>query len=191
MADDRGKDYIIRLIQYLDQRFGVRFFISPKEFDVAWRWFEKKIPPELVEACLERVVMSRREKKKTVDGFSCFYYEVRKSFDALKLMRVGAHESVEIAPSPTDPWETFFNAFPPELGFLREDFETHRLQGPEACPAKVIHDKLVDKFRGEPELEIKVDVFMNSLARELRQSRIENRYRLNYLIRRFHIPDLL
>ncbi len=53
-----------------------------------------------------------------------------------------------------------------------------------------LNRKLVELFAGNEELEVKVKLFTQNLAPPLRKPEIENRYRLNFLLKRFNVPDL-
>ncbi len=58
-------DYIIRIIQFLDLHHGIRFFISSKDFDILYRWWEKRIPAAVIRESLDRVVERSRFAEKT------------------------------------------------------------------------------------------------------------------------------
>ena len=72
MAANDDYDYIIKVIQYLDRQFAIRFFISSKDFDVLYRWWEKRIPFAVVSEALRRVVERRSAEKKTGHFFLGF-----------------------------------------------------------------------------------------------------------------------
>ncbi len=83
-------DYIIRLIQYLDRRHGIRFFITSRDFDVLYRWWEKRIPEGLVRECLDRVVERGRRSSRPLSRFAQFSNEVRRGYDSFLALRVGS-----------------------------------------------------------------------------------------------------
>jgi len=62
-SDLSDYDYIIRVIQFLDERYGIRFFISTRDFDVLYHWWEKRIPIEIVEQSLAAVVDRFRKRE--------------------------------------------------------------------------------------------------------------------------------
>lgn len=192
---DDGYDYVTRVILYLDYTFGIRFFITPKDFDVLYRWFEKRIPLSIVNESIANVVGRWKEKNKTVNGFSNFYYEVKKNFDAFLQLNVGAHVGEpQTDRSAVDEYagvERFFEDYPARLVSLRADFEElfRKVKNKEGIDPAPVYQKLVELFKEDDELSIKVAVFTRSLAPELRRPEIENRYRLNYLLNKFRIPD--
>jgi hypothetical protein len=192
---DDGYDYVTKVILYLDYTFGIHFFITPKDFDVLYRWFEKRIPLSIVKESISNVVGRWRVKNKKINGFSNFYYEVKKNFDAFLQLNVGAHVAEPCADRPEvskyAEVELFFENYPDPLTALREDLEElfRKIKNKEHIDSAPVYQKLVDLFKEDEELSIKAAVFARSLSPELRRPEIENRYRLNYLINKYRIPD--
>ena len=93
MAAQDDFDYIIKIIQYLDRQFAIRFFISSKDFDVLYRWWEKRIPFAVVSESLRRVVERRLAKGRTVTSFSVFSRDVRLDYQSFMTLTVGSERS--------------------------------------------------------------------------------------------------
>lgn len=206
ISDNRDKDYIIKLIQFLQLKYGIVFFITPKDFDMLYKWSEKRIPLPIIKDSIATVVKRREEKNSKVTGFSCFAYEVKKNFDAFLQLRAGSDPidgkqgSKEKEQGETvsqenekenDPVERFFNEYPVELNPLRDDFEqVYRVMDGEGENRWVIlQEKLLALFKDDSELNIKTEIFLKNIASVLRKPEIEARYRLNYILNKFHIPD--
>ena len=183
-------DYIIRVIQYLDRRHGIRFFILSQDFDVLYRWWEKRIPEAVIRESLDRVVERGRRGRRLPDHFSVFSHEVRKNYQAYLSLGVGRQ-----SPEPTDPHaeaREFLRRLPPALEFMEEDFASFfqkRLQG-EATDPLPLQERLLARFQDDGELNAKTAWFLKNLAAPLRRPEIERRYRLNFLLSRFAIPPL-
>ena len=126
---NEGYDFIIKVIQYLENSFKIHFFITPKDFDVLYRWFEKRIPLRVIEESIAAVVDRWTQKNKKISSFSNFYYQVKKDFETFLQLQVGA-ESKNIPggkPGSMDcetgngydyeyvAWENFFKDFPVTL----------------------------------------------------------------------------
>lgn len=193
---DDGYDFIINVIQYLENTFGIRFFITPKDFDVVYRWYEKRIPIHIVKESINIVVERRIQKNKKISGFSNFYYQVKKNFETFLQLSLGAESEApqvdsKVEKDPYEEIENFFKNYPEELIPLKEDFETifRQIKNKENVDPAPVYKKLVDLFAGDEEINLKVTIFTRSLAPELRKPGIKNRYRINYLINKYHIPD--
>lgn len=182
--------FIVKIIHFLDFNFGIRFFITPMDFDVLHRWWEKRIPLRLIEESIEKVVHRRRERNRRILGFNNFYHEVRKNYQRFMEMSVGDNGRQEERDG-TDKIDRFFQNFPPPLESLRNDFSefVRKALNKETVDINPIYDALLALFDGDNELNVKVRLFMQNLAPTLRTPKIERRYRLNYLLNRFHIPD--
>ncbi len=183
-------DYIIRLIQYLDVRHNIRFFITSKDFDVLYRWWEKDIPESLLRESLDRVVERGRRRQSLPERFSAFSYEVRKNHQSF--LQLGSGSRRQEAADPHAEFAEFLAKLPVELEFARDDFAAlfaKRRQGemPDSGP---LEDRLLARFRDDDELNAKAAWFLKNLATALRRPEIERRYRLNYLWGKFGIPSL-
>jgi hypothetical protein len=193
---DGGYDFVIKVIQYLENTFGIRFFITPKDFDVVYRWYEKRIPIHIVKESMANVVERRTQKNKKISGFSNFYYQVKKNFETFLQLSVGAESEApqvdsKVDENPFEEIENFFKNYPEELISLKEDFETlsRQIKNKENVDPAPVYKKLADLFAEDEEINLKVTIFTRSLAPELRKPEIKNRYRINYLINKYHIPD--
>jgi hypothetical protein len=183
-------DYIIRLIQYLDRRHGIRFFIGSRDFDVLYRWWEKRVPEALVRECIDRVVERFLRRQRPLTRFSSLSTEVRRGYEAFLALAVGGER-----PEPVDEhaaMKSFMAALPVELEFARNDLAAvfQRLQEGMAPEAGALEEKLLARFAADGELNAKTAWFLNNLAPPLRRPEIERRYRLNYLMGKFAMPPL-
>jgi hypothetical protein len=182
-------DYIIRIIHYLDYHFRIHFMITTRDFDILFRWWEKQIPLKVILDSVRNVVKRWEIKKKRINGFSNFSYEVNKNFRLFMELNVadsGRGEKNELAEI-----ERFMKDFPPELKPLKSDFKkiTQRLSEKKSVDLNPFHEKLLLLFESDPDLALKTRFFMNNLARDLRKPEIEKTYRINYLCHRYGIPD--
>jgi AcrR family transcriptional regulator len=187
-GDDYG--YIIRLIQYLDRRHGIRFFIGSRDFDVLYHWWEKRVPEALVREGIDRVVERFRRRGRPLTRFSSFSTEVRRGYEAFLSLAVGGER-----PEPADEHaslKAFMAALPAELEFARNDLAAvfQRLQEGKPPDAGPLEEKLLSRFAADDELNAKCAWFLNNLAPPLRRPEIERRYRLNFLMGRYGIPPL-
>ncbi|HLP45128.1 MAG TPA: hypothetical protein VK186_22535 [Candidatus Deferrimicrobium sp.] len=201
-SGDDGYDFVITLIQFLEDTFNIHFFITPKDFDVLYRWYEKRIPLHIIKESITAVVERWSRKNKKIAGFSNFYYQVKKDFESFLHLQVGA-ENQNTSPDfltgdivqeygyEYRAWGNFFKNFPTDLAVLKEDFEIifQQVKNKEKIEPAPVYDKLVALFIGDETLNLKVAIFSRNLAPELRKPEIENRYRLNFLRSKYNIPD--
>lgn len=183
-------DYIIRVIQYLDRRHGLHFFIGSRDFDLLYHWWEKGIPDAVIRDSLDRVVERNRRRQKPLAHFSAFSYEVRKNHQSFLALDVGRQR-----PEPKDPHAgaaEFLAKLPAALEPLRDDLceRFQRLRQGDAAVPGALEEKLLACFQNDGELNAKTAWFLKNLAPPLRRPQIERRYRLNYLCGRFAIPPL-
>jgi hypothetical protein len=195
-SDDAGRDFVIKVIQYLENAFGIIFFITTKDFDVLYRWYEKRIPIHIVKESISNVVERWTQKNKKIYSFSNFYYEVKKNFKTFLQLSVGRETGGEASESEAaaDRYaeiENFFKNYPDDLITLKEEFERifQQVKNNENVELDSVYKKLVELFDEDEALNVKVAVFTRSLAPELRTPGIKNRYRLNYLLNKYNIPD--
>jgi len=195
---NEDKDFVIEIIQYLQNKYEIIFFITPKDFDVLYRWWEKRIPLRIVKESITNVVERWQEKGKNITGFANFRYEVKKVFQAFIQLSVGSEKSEKESQTPgeKDPWagiNHFFNNYPLQLNSLKEEFHDiyQKIKENKSVDVELtyIHETLVNLFKDDKELNLKVRIFLDNLSPVLRKPEIEQRYRLNYLINKFKVPD--
>jgi hypothetical protein len=188
MAVNDDYDYIIKIIQYLDRQFNIRFFISSKDFDVLYRWWEKRIPFTEVSAALRRVAERHLLKNKPIISFSVFSREVRLGYQSFLSLNVGRGRNE--SQDEYSEIKTFLSKFPEALDFLKNDFAglgaEYIKNG--AADAGPVHEKLLRHFQNDAELNAKCAWFLKNIAPDLRSPEIEKKYRLNYLLHKFSIP---
>jgi hypothetical protein len=194
--DNAGRDFVIKVIQYLENTYGIIFFITTKDFDVLYRWYEKRIPIHIVKESISNVVERWSQKNKKIYSFSNFYYEVKKNFKAFLQMSVGRETEGEVSETEAaaniyTEIENFFKNYPDDLVTLKGEFEGiyQQVKNKENVELEPLYERLVDLFKEDEALNLKVTVFTQSLAPELRKPEIKNRYRLNYLLNKYNIPD--
>lgn len=192
------KDFIIRIIQYLEYHHRITFFITPRDFDCLYNWWEKRIPFSVICEAIATVVVRWQGKNKPITGFSNFKYEVKKCFESFMQLRVGGEEPFisgkeknSEAYDPFAPFTLFYNSFPIPLLTLKEEYETlvHSLKTTGSADPEAFYKKLTALFERDEELAVKSAIFLKNLAPTLRKPEIEQRYRLNYLLSKFRIPD--
>jgi hypothetical protein len=195
---NEDKDFVIEIILYLQNKYDIIFFITPRDFDVLYNWWEKRIPLRIVKESIINVVDRWKEKGKTIDSFANFSYEVKKNFKAFLQLSVGSEisENETQTPEEKDPFEEinhFFNNYPLQLTPLKEAFHNiyRKVKKNENVDVELTrtHETLVNLFKDDNELNLKVRIFLDNLSPVLRKPEIEQRYRLNYLINKFNIPD--
>ena len=188
MAVNEDYDYIIRIIQFLDRQFAIHFFISSKDFDVLYRWWEKRIPFAVVSEALRRVVDRRLLKNRPITSFSVFSHEVRLDYQSFLSLNVGRERNE--TRDAFDEIKAFLTNFPEALNFLKDDFArlgAEYMQNNQA-DAGSVYEKLLIHFQNDAELNAKCAWFLKNLAPDLRLPEIEKKYRLNYLLHKFAIP---
>jgi len=187
-ASGEDFDYIIRIIQYLDQRYHIRFFISSRDFDILYRWWEKRIPAAVIREALDRVVERSRARQKTIAHFTAFSNEVRRNYQSFLDLNIG-RERADTADEHGEI-QRFLTKFPPELEFMRGDFESlfSLLRAGGTADAGPLEEKLLAHFVGDNELNAKCAWFLQNLSSQLRRPEIERKYRLNYLLGKFAVP---
>lgn len=195
---DKDKDFVMEIIQYLQNKYEIIFFITPRDFDVLYNWWEKRIPLRIVKESIINVVDRWKEKGKVINSFANFSYEVKKNFKVFLQLSVGSEKSDNETqiPEEKDPFEEinhFFDNYPLQLTPLKEEFNNiyKKKKKNENVDVELTrtHETLVNLFKDDNELNLKVRIFLDNLSPVLRKPEIEQRYRLNYLINKYKVPD--
>jgi hypothetical protein len=195
---NEDKDFVIEIIQYLQNKYEIIFFITPRDFDVLYNWWEKRIPLRIVKESIINVVERWKEKGKDINSFANFRYEVKKKFKAFLQLSLGSEKSenetqTQEEKNPFAEINHFFDNYPDQLIPLKEEFDNiyQKIKNNKSVVVELTrtHEKLVNLFKNDNELNLKVRIFLDNLSPELRKPEIEQRYRLNYLINKFNIPD--
>ncbi len=183
--------YIFSVIQLLQRDFNQYTIVTPGEFDVLYRWWEKGIPLKIIRDCVADVLMKRGKQGRSQTKIRDYVHTVRKTFVRYQEQNVGGHGRLEQTPAPQQIWSEFLNGPPDEIADLVEQFlvglsekgwETERIDS--------FYRELMERYADDEELERKTTVFLQHLAPALRTEDLLKRYRLNLLISRFRIPDL-
>ena len=188
--DDHG--YIIKIIQYLEYEFGIRFFITSRDFDVLYRWWEKQVPLSLVAESIANVVARRRKKGQDISTFASFSYEVRKNFRHLMQMQM-ASPVLAVDKNDADAIDDFIKNIPVELAGLTGEFRALAESIAKGVEVSVdpLHQALLDLFENDADLNLRTEIFLKNLAEEIRRPDIVRKYRINYLYHRFRIPEFV
>lgn len=195
---NEDKDFVIEIIQYLQNKYDIIFFITPRDFDVLYNWWEKRIPMYIVKESIINVVNRWKEKGKAINSFANFSYEIKKNFKAFLQLSVGSEKSEDETQSleekdPQAEINHFFNNYPLQLTSMKDTFRSiyQKIENNESIDDELTrtHETLVNLFKDDNELNLKVNIFLDNLSPALRKPEIEQRYRLNYLINKFNIPD--
>lgn len=183
-------DFVISVIGHVEARHGLRIFITPRDFDLLYRWWEKRIPLPVIFAAIDECVPRRVRRGQAVQSYAAFDYSVRKRYRAFLELQVGA--SVDTAQPVADEITTFLARFPEELQSLAADFRAWyaRQRAGENPDAQPLQEKLLDIFQEDEELNARTEIFLHNLAPNLRHPSLARSYRLNYLRHRFAIPLL-
>lgn len=99
-------------------------------------------------------------------------------------LNIGAPRS---EPEDIDPWEKWMAKIPAALEPLAVDFEALR-HG--KASVMVLEEKLLGLFADDQELKVKQDSFLRTLSKSHLTPATIRRYRLNYIIGKFGIPQL-
>lgn len=180
---------MVNLIQYLDMRHGKRFFITPRDFDILYRWWEKGVPIPLVCRTIDAVIERRSRKNKEIGGFSVFSYQVRKDYEEFLQIKSQDERRAEDDVRCREIDE-FLENIPLPLqsleGEIRRYFQA--VKNNKDPDVSSIEENLLELFQSDPELETRTDAFMSSLAPSLRKDELKRRYRINYILRKWRIP---
>ncbi len=183
-------DYIFSIIDYLFLRHGIGFFITSKDFDILYNWWEKKIPEKLIRKSIDTVVKRRKARGKPVDSFMNFSYEVRKNLSTEFDLNINS-ASFRVQSDPEEKTGNFFKNLHQEISFLEKDFrkviKSDHLKRTKLLSE--IYDRLIEKYEHDDEMTIKTEIFMNNLPEAMKKPEIVRKFRINFINKRFNIPD--
>ena len=187
-ADDQ--DYIFKIIEYLLNKHNINFFITSKDFDILYSWWEKRIPQDLIKKSIDKVCKRRESRGKQIDSFMNFSYEVRKNLSYKLDLNINT-DWVDKTSGPDDKHKKFFENFPESIKEMEDEFRMLKDASEEnrAGMLKSIYDKLISKYEDDDEMNIKTEIFMGNLPAPMKKPEIVLKFRINYLNRRFNIPD--
>jgi len=191
MSDSSSdQDFIFSLIDYLFFQHGISFFITSKDFDTLYNWWEKKIPEEIIRRSIDNVIKRRKLRNKPVDSFMNFSYEVRKNLAAKFELNINSAPR-KVQNDPDNIEKRFFKSLHPGIEFLEGAFR-EVLEAPDSEKKGLllaIYDKLITKYEKDEEMIIRTEIFMSNLPESMKKPEIVKKFRINYLNRRFRIPD--
>lgn len=183
--------YMVSLIDLLQRKFALYSIITPGEFDVLYRWWEKGIPLTVVEQAADEVVTRRKKQGKEPPKITHFAHTVRKLFAQHQEKIVGAHNLTEDPSAGAKARNHFLSNPPVEIADLVREHLHADSQDSLNCEQIVCFQQaLLDRFQDDEELARRCEVFSRYLAPALRSDELLNRYRLNLLLNRLAIPDL-
>lgn len=183
-------EYIIRIIDYLNSEFNISFFITSKDFDVLYKWWEKNIPFSIVKRSISNVYKRWKRNNKSIYGFSNFSYEVGKNFKISMELNINVETDIELR-SIYDEVEEFMKNFPSDLLKLKKRFEEaveYEKNGSRFDFSK-LYDEMILLFENDNELEIRKKIFLKNIMPGLRNPELEKKFEINYLKKRYRIPD--
>ncbi len=185
-------DYIFTVIDYLLRKHGINFFITSKDFDVLYNWWDKKIPLDIVKASIDVVKKRRQKKGKIIDSFLNFSYEVRKNMSERMELSIN-RDNTENNKSKDERAERFFTEFPLDLKLVEKEFIRLRsLEGDQKTELlDEVYEIIIKEFSNDEELNIKTEIFMSNLPEAMKNEKIEKKFKINYLNKRFGIPENL
>jgi hypothetical protein len=91
-----------------------------------------------------------------------------------------------------DDLKAFMDHYPPELSVVKHIFQDFyaRRAGITDQTLDKLWNEILTLFKNDTELVTRSRIFMKNISRELQSAELERRFRINYLINRFNIPDL-
>lgn len=185
----KAKEYVLRLTKRFYRVLPNHYFVTTIDFDTLYTFFERRIPMSVIIEALNNYTQRRNLKK--IAGIK---WEVERVFCTFLQLSVGRHDNDNPEPEPAtidNHFEQFFNKFPLQLEPLKHDFQElyRKIKAGGRVSLKSLEYKLLNLFKKDEDLNLKVKIFNRDLAPELRTPAMENRYRLNYIYNRFRVPD--
>ena len=179
--------YIVSVIHMLQQEFGLYSLVTPGDFDVLYRWWEKGVPLKILRDCTTEVVHKRQKQGKEKPGIRNLVHGVRKAHARSMEQSIGKQGQMAPPISLVDRQRDFFARPPEEIADLVSSLAAGSL---EKEGVDAFYTALLKRFEGDEELQRRCEIFSAHLAPALRSEALLNRYRINLLIGRFAIPDL-
>jgi hypothetical protein len=154
------RHYIVSVIELLQREFNLYFVVSPRDFDILYRWFEKRIPLDLIRGCVTDVQERRARQGKTLDRVGDLAYAVRKAFGQHQDRSVGAHGTFVPALDVGAQRAAFFDHPPPDIETLVSRFSEGLMPQPPLREAVLeFHRELLLQFEHDEELERRSTLF--------------------------------
>jgi len=187
-----AREQIVHVIDFLDRRLGIRFFVTPHDFHLAWHWWEKGIPWRVVEEALLAVGARWEKRGKKPDGLRPFAAEVRKRYREFLELQVGEGGREEPETDPLAPWDAFLEALPEPLAPFRPRFTDLVAAMREHRPwdGGELKGEILAALERDGELAARTEVFVRQLAPELRRPALLATFRWNLICQRFAVPPL-
>ncbi len=187
-------DYVLGLIEAASQNFGLRFFITSRDFDRLFRWWEKGIPEKLVLEAIGRVAARKRKKNESLKSFFSCDNEVKKLFAALREAGVGQVSS----PQPQagmlrDEIGEFFKRPSPELSPFMEKFRLLADAAPDCRSAlsRELQEEILRAYENDLELQVQTEMFLRQLAPELQRPDLIRCFKIRFLHKKLGLPGFL
>ncbi len=192
MKNSGNSDYefIVKIIDYFESKCNISFFITSKDFDVLYKWWEKKIPLKTIEKSIIEVCRRWNLKKKQIYSFSNFEYEVKKNHKKNMELNVNVHEDIEIR-SVSERVDDFFRDFPKDLMPIKKIFENEvsKIKRGSGGDLNSVYSEMVLLFKNDNELKLRKKIFLKNLMPGLVNPELEKKFEINYLKKRYRIPD--
>jgi hypothetical protein len=196
MIKGEDYDYIIKIIQYLEEKHKISFFINSGDFDTLYGWWIKQIPTYVIYESIDKLVLRWGKRRKPIDGFKRFSYEVRKNFNNLMELKVAdtgnnCKNKIEDA---DDIFNNFIELLPDKIQPLKNilsELYNEKLSSKKQEILNNIYNKLLDLHNNDPEIEMKTKKFLMNLNPKIRTRDMEKKYQINYIISKYKFPDVL
>ncbi len=183
--------YIVSVIQMLQRKHNLYSIVTPGEFDILYRWWEKRVPLSLIDDCTAAARSKRERQGKKAPEIKDLAHPVRRSFTRYRENTIGCLGRTENSAPPENTAEKFLNNPPTEIADLVGGILAPVSGFP--LPEEVVtafQKALLERYSDDEELERRTRSFSSHLAPSLQSESLLERYRINLLISRFGIPDL-
>lgn len=187
----KAHGYIVSVIQLLQSGHRIYSIVTPGEFDILYRWWEKRIPLSLIDECTAQVVSRRLTQGKAAPRIKDLAHAVRRGYTQYRERAIGSQGKTDYPVVPASAAEEFIRNPPPEIADLVAAILAPAPRFPvPGDVAAAFQQALLERFAGDEELERRTLNFSSHLAPALRSASLMERYRVNLLVSRFRIPDL-